>query len=112
MRFILGLLAVLLCAGAVSTEAAHTQAQLVLAAETARAGDTVLAGVHLHMDPRWHTYWKNSGGSGQPTKIEWQLPPGVTADEINHVALLAVTTLGLPAATRAMTWIGDLQKAQ
>jgi len=37
---------------------------------------------------------------------------GVTADEINHVALLAVTTLGLPAATRAMTWIGDLQKAQ
>lgn len=37
---------------------------------------------------------------------------GVTADEINHVALLAVTTLGLPAATRAMTWIGDLQEAE
>ncbi len=37
---------------------------------------------------------------------------GVTADEINHVALLAITTLGLPAATRAMTWIGDLQKAK
>src|SRR5258708_26507933 len=36
---------------------------------------------------------------------------GITADEINHVALLAITTLGLPAATRAMTWIGDLQKA-
>ena len=37
---------------------------------------------------------------------------GITADEIDHVALLAVTTLGLPAATRAMTWIGDLQKAK
>jgi len=37
---------------------------------------------------------------------------GITADEINHVALLAITTLGLPAATRAMTWIGDLQKAK
>src|SRR5438876_4262466 len=37
---------------------------------------------------------------------------GVTAGEINQVALLAVTTYGLPAATRAMTWIADLQKAQ
>ena len=32
---------------------------------------------------------------------------GVTADEIDHVAVLAITTLGLPAATRAMTWIWD-----
>jgi alkylhydroperoxidase/carboxymuconolactone decarboxylase family protein YurZ len=37
---------------------------------------------------------------------------GVTADEMHHVALLAITTLGLPSATRAMTWIGDLDKAQ
>jgi alkylhydroperoxidase/carboxymuconolactone decarboxylase family protein YurZ len=37
---------------------------------------------------------------------------GVTAEEINHVALLAITTLGLPAASRAMIWIGDLQKAK
>jgi alkylhydroperoxidase/carboxymuconolactone decarboxylase family protein YurZ len=32
---------------------------------------------------------------------------GVSADEIDHVAVLAITTLGLPAATRAMTWIWD-----
>jgi hypothetical protein len=31
---------------------------------------------------------------------------------MHHVALLAITTLGLPSATRAMTWIGDLDKAQ
>ena len=37
---------------------------------------------------------------------------GITADEINHVALLAITTIGLPAATRAMTWIGDPREAQ
>jgi alkylhydroperoxidase/carboxymuconolactone decarboxylase family protein YurZ len=37
---------------------------------------------------------------------------GVTADEINHVALLAITTLGLPSATRALTWIGDLEKSK
>jgi 4-carboxymuconolactone decarboxylase len=32
---------------------------------------------------------------------------GVTREEINHVAVLAISTLGLPAATRAMTWISD-----
>jgi thiol:disulfide interchange protein len=42
----------------------------------------VLAGVRLQMDPGWHTYWKNPGDSGGPTKIEWELPPGVTAGDI------------------------------
>lgn len=32
---------------------------------------------------------------------------GITPEEIDHVAVLATTTLGLPAATRAMTWIAD-----
>lgn len=67
---------------AASAQAAHTQAQLVLANESARPGDTVLAGVHLKMESGWHTYWKNPGEAGQSTKIEWQLPPGVTAGDI------------------------------
>ena len=41
-----------------------------------------MAGVHLEMEPGWHTYWKNPGASGMATKIQWQLPPGVTAGEI------------------------------
>lgn len=32
---------------------------------------------------------------------------GITLDEINHVAALAVSTLGLPAAVRAFTWASD-----
>jgi 4-carboxymuconolactone decarboxylase len=32
---------------------------------------------------------------------------GITPDEINHVAVLAVSTLGLPAAIRAYTWASD-----
>src|SRR5436309_6689699 len=74
--------AVLFCFTTLSARAAHTHARLVLAAEAARPGDTVLAGVHLRMDPRWHTYWRNAGASAAPTKIEWQLPAGVTAGEI------------------------------
>ena len=35
------------------------------------------------------------------------LARGVTPEEIKHVAVLAVTTLGLPSTVRALTWIGD-----
>ena len=71
---------VLLCLAGLSTQAAHTQASLILAAESAKPGDTVLAGVRLRIDHGWHTYWRNPGASGMPTKIEWQLPTGVSAD--------------------------------
>src|SRR6266545_1334772 len=76
------LTAIPVCAFAPATGAAHTEARLVLSATTARPGDAVTAAVHLKMDPGWHTYWKNPGASGQATKIEWQLPAGVTAGEI------------------------------
>ena len=62
--------------------AAHTQAELVLAADSARPGETVLAGVHLKMELGWHTYWKNPGSAGLATKIVWTLPAGVTAGDI------------------------------
>ncbi|MGO9201275.1 MAG: protein-disulfide reductase DsbD family protein [Limisphaerales bacterium] len=71
-------MAALLCLAGMPAQAAHTQARLVLAAETARPGDTVLAGIVLQMEPRWHTYWRNPGASGIPTTVEWQLPWGVT----------------------------------
>ncbi len=65
-----------------AARAAHTEAQLLLATDHAQAGDTVLAGVRLTMEPSWHTYWKNPGAAGQATEIKWTLPPGVTAGEI------------------------------
>ena len=58
------LLAALATAQAQPSLEVHTQARLDLSTATARAGDTVFAGVHLHMDPEWHTYWKNSGDAG------------------------------------------------
>jgi thiol:disulfide interchange protein DsbD len=69
------------CLAALTAHAAHTQAQLMLSADTARPGDTIWVGVDLKMEPAWHTYWKNPGAAGMATKIEWQLPPGITAGE-------------------------------
>ena len=75
---ILILLSALVCPPA---HAAHTAATLILPS-TAIAGDTVLVGVQLKMEPGWHTYWKNPGEAGQATEVKWTLPPGVTAGEI------------------------------
>ena len=32
---------------------------------------------------------------------------GVTAEEMEHVAILSITTIGFPAAGRALSWIHD-----
>jgi thiol:disulfide interchange protein DsbD len=87
------------CLAALTVRAAHTQVQLLLSTDTARPGDTIWAGVDLKMDPGWHTYWKNPGDAGMATKIEWQLPPGISAGEIQwplpeKLPPLEVTTYG------------------
>jgi 4-carboxymuconolactone decarboxylase len=33
---------------------------------------------------------------------------GISANDLRHVALLAITTLGFPAAVRSMTWLEDI----
>src|SRR5689334_15087076 len=67
---------------AVGGHAAQTQAKLVLAAEAAAPGETVMAGVHLRMPRNWHTYWRYGGEAGDPTKIQWELPSGIAAGPI------------------------------
>lgn len=37
---------------------------------------------------------------------------GLSAQELEHVAFLAITTLGWPQAIRALTWIRDVTKAR
>ena len=66
--------------GGTSLSAHHTQAKLILSMDAAYPdpGGRVAALVDLKMDPGWHTYWKNPGAAGLATKIEWQLPAGIT----------------------------------
>jgi len=86
VRTLLSLITFVLCLVASHTQAAHTQARLLLSATSAKPGDTVTAGIHLQMDPHWHTYWKNPGASGIATEIKWSLPAGITAGEIEWPA--------------------------
>ena len=84
MRSLLSILLAVILTGLItgSAHAAHTQVELLLPVETARPGSTIVVGIHLKMDAGWHTYWKNSGASGIPTTIKWELPAGIAAGEI------------------------------
>ena len=46
------------------------------------SGKTVWVGLQIAHQPHWHTYWKNAGDSGLPTRLEWILPAGVSAGDI------------------------------
>jgi thiol:disulfide interchange protein DsbD len=54
-------------------------ATLVSETESFRPGASLWVGLHLQMAPDWHTYWRNPGDSGLPTRIQWRLPDAFTA---------------------------------
>jgi thiol:disulfide interchange protein len=66
-----------------ASAAPKTHIQLVLSAETARAGDTIWAGLKMDIPPAWHIYWRYGGDAGDPVKITWTLPDGISAGPIN-----------------------------
>src|SRR3989440_1234575 len=81
-------LAALLAAVSLATTAAplvktaHVEAELVAERASVQPGKPALVGLKLRMEPQWHTYWKNPGDSGLPTRLQWTLPPGWKAGEI------------------------------
>jgi thiol:disulfide interchange protein DsbD len=60
----------------------HVQIELVADVESIAAGRPFQAGLRLRMEPEWHTYWKNPGDSGLPTRLTWKLPEGFEAGSI------------------------------
>ncbi len=60
-------------------KAEHLTAELTSLAPQIAVGGTLQAGLVLTMQEHWHVYWINAGDSGEPPKIAWTLPPGLTA---------------------------------
>jgi thiol:disulfide interchange protein DsbD len=60
----------------------HVEAELVTDDASAQPGKPTWVGLKLRMAQEWHTYWKNPGDSGLPTKIKWTLPEGWKAGDI------------------------------
>jgi len=76
-----GLIKPVLGSPVVTTEQVRAEL-LAWAPEGVEVGKPVWLGLQLAHQPEWHTYWKNSGDSGLPTLLEWQLPAGITAGDI------------------------------
>lgn len=60
----------------------HVQAELVSRHKALQAGSDAQVALRLKIIDHWHTYWRNPGDSGLPTRLHWALPVGFVADPI------------------------------
>jgi len=60
----------------------YSNVQLVPELASIQPGTPFTVAVYFEMEEGWHNYWRNAGDSGLPTEVEWDLPPGFTAGEI------------------------------
>jgi thiol:disulfide interchange protein DsbD len=60
-------------------KAQHLTAELVSLSPNIAPGGTLQVGLVLTLEEHWHVYWINAGDSGEPPKITWTLPEGITA---------------------------------
>ena len=61
----------------------HTRVALISERAVVVPGESFDVGIHLKMEPGWHTYWKDPGDSGLATSVEWKLPYGFTAGPLH-----------------------------
>ncbi len=66
-------------AQAESTPIPHGTLELIARTQWIAAGHTLDLGLRFQLEKGWHIYWVNPGDSGEPPRVQWQLPAGLTA---------------------------------
>ncbi len=61
----------------------NVKASLVSDTSAIVSGSPFRLAVKLDAPEGWHTYWKDPGDAGIPTKLNWELPAGFSAGEID-----------------------------
>jgi DsbC/DsbD-like thiol-disulfide interchange protein len=77
--------ALLLCvvnARADGTPIPHGTLELLAENQSIEAGHSAHLGLRFQLEKGWHIYWVNPGDSGEPPRVKWQLPPGVSVGEM------------------------------
>ncbi len=82
--------ALLLCAAsaqAAGTPIPHGTLELIAESQWIEkrelaAGQKFDVGLRFQLEKGWHIYWVNPGDSGEPPRVEWQLPSGLSAGAI------------------------------
>ncbi|MEZ4752197.1 MAG: protein-disulfide reductase DsbD family protein [Bdellovibrionota bacterium] len=86
----------------------HIEVELVAATQGYVAGESIGVGIRFKTDPHWHLYWLNPGDSGEPLKIEWEVPQGGTVGRIQwpqpkRIPVGALTNYGYEGETLLAT---------
>jgi thiol:disulfide interchange protein DsbD len=74
------------CAASNSADVAHLHVALVFPHSQLYPGGSNEAGLYFKLEHGWHVYWQNAGDSGEPPRIQWTLPAGVTAGALQFPA--------------------------
>src|SRR5271157_2700113 len=81
-----GVFFAILSSGAADRATAHhLSVQLVTqrrSIDLGESGGSFHAGIYFRLEKNWHVYWLNAGDSGEPPRLKWSLPAGVTAGAI------------------------------
>ncbi len=89
-RFALAMLLIsVLCtphAFAAPLQGTHLSVELVARDTALVPGQPTQIGLLWKMEPGWHIYWTNAGDSGEPPTAKWNLPPGMTAGDLQFPA--------------------------
>lgn len=70
------------CALANGAPIPHGTLELVAENPWVAAGRQFNLGLHFQLEKGWHIYWVNPGDSGEPPRVEWRLPGGITVAAI------------------------------
>ena len=62
----------------------QARVELLSSVDAVVPGQAFDVAVHFKINRGWHIYWQNSGDSGMPPRLTWELPPGFTAGEIRY----------------------------
>jgi len=66
----------------VTAQSANVTIRLLSEAKAVAPGETFYVAIKQTIRPKWHTYWRNPGDTGEATRIDWTLPEGTTAGNI------------------------------
>ncbi len=71
-----------LAAESTAVHSTRATASMVTDTDTVAPGKPIRVALRLHLEPGWHTYWRNPGDAGVAPDLSFTLPPGVTAGPV------------------------------
>ena len=63
---------------------AKARVGLVASATGVVPGQPIEVALRFQLEAGWHIYWENSGDSGLPPTVSWNLPVGFSAGELQY----------------------------